>query len=64
MLEKFDDVILTDLPTELPPICNIQHHIDIILGYSLPYVPHYRMSLKENVIIMEKVEDLLSKGHI
>ena len=62
--KKFDDVIPDNLPTELPPMCNIQHHRDLIPSVSLPNVLHYRMSFKENKILREKIEELLSKGHI
>ena len=62
LLEEFDDVVLKDLLTELPPMRNIQHYIDPIPSAFLPSVPHYRVSSKENKILREKVEELPRKG--
>ena len=64
MLEEFYDVIPKDLPAELPPMRNIQHHRDLILDASLSTLPHYKMSSKEDKILRKKVEVLLSNGHI
>ena len=62
--KTFDDVIHEDLPTKLPHMHSMKHHIYLILDASLPNVPRYRMSSKENKVLREKVEELLSQGHI
>ena len=46
LLKEFDDVILEDLPTRLPPLRNIQHHTSA----SLSNLPHCGMNPKENEI--------------
>ena len=45
LLQKYKDVTASDLPTSLPPIRDIIHQIDLILGSTLPNKAPYKMTL-------------------
>nr|GEW64013.1 putative reverse transcriptase domain-containing protein [Tanacetum cinerariifolium] len=60
LLEEFSDVF----PDALPPLCDIQHHIDLEPGLQLPNMPHDRMSPGEHEELCRQVEKLVSKGHV
>eukprot|EP00253_Pinus_taeda_P027252 PITA_27252 len=64
MLEKYCDIIVDDLPNELPPIRRVSHHIDLIPGASLPNKAAYRMTPTENEEVRKQVQELLDKGLI
>nr|GEX00849.1 putative reverse transcriptase domain-containing protein [Tanacetum cinerariifolium] len=64
LLEKFSDVFPNELHDALPPLCDIQHHIDLEHGSQLPNMPHERMSPGEHEELRSHVEEFVSNGHI
>ena len=61
MLNEFHDIVVNDLPSELPPKRSISHHIDLIPGSNLPNKATYRMTPQENGEIRIQVQELLDK---
>ena len=64
IITEFESVFLEDLPDTLPPLCDIQHAIDLVLGSTLPNLPHYLLHSSEHQELKRQVDDLLSKGFI
>jgi len=60
VIKEYSDVFLEDLPDKLPPMCDIQHAIDLVPGASLPNLPHYRRNLTEYEELKRQVNLKLS----
>ena len=54
MLSEFSDILVDDLPNELPPTRDTSHHIDFILGAILPNKGAYRLTPQEKEGLFDK----------
>ncbi|GKD23630.1 putative CCCH-type zinc finger family protein, partial [Tanacetum coccineum] len=61
LIEKYADVMPKELLSGLPPMRDIQHHIDLIPGSSLPNKAAYRMSPREHEELQRQVEEAIEK---
>ncbi|XP_071676938.1 uncharacterized protein [Lolium perenne] len=64
LLQEFIDVFPQDVPPGLPPICGIEHQIDLIPGASLPNRAPYRTNPEETKEIQRQIQVLKDKGYI
>jgi hypothetical protein len=62
VLENFANIVVDEFPNSLPPIRSIIHHIDLILGASLPNKATYRLTPQDNEEVNNQVQELLDKG--
>jgi hypothetical protein len=56
ILDRFQDIMPSEMPNQLPPMRDVQHVIDLIPGSSLPNLPHYRMSPAENEELNQQIQ--------
>jgi hypothetical protein len=64
VLQEFDDVFLEEVPVGVPPLCGIEHRIDLILGTTLPNCAPYMTNPNETKEIQKQVQELLQKWYI
>jgi hypothetical protein len=56
ILDRFQDIMPSEMPNQLPPMRDVQHVIDLIPGSSLPNLPHYRMSPAKNEELNQQIQ--------
>jgi hypothetical protein len=64
LLEEYMDVFPSKIPPGLPPVRDIEHKIDLILGASLPNHAAYRTNAEETKEIRRQIQDLLERRYI
>jgi hypothetical protein len=64
LLQEFEDMFPKEVPSGLPPIRGIEHHIDLNPGASLPNRPAYRSNPQQTQEIEKQVAELVSKGWV
>ena len=64
LLEKYKHVFPEEIPSGLPPLRGIEHHIDFIPGAQLPNLPAYRVNPEEAKELEKQVQDLMVQGYV
>ena len=64
LIKEYRDIFPEKLPKGVPPLREVQHHIEIELGSKPPYRPPYRLGPAEQDELEEQIKDLLAQGFI
>ncbi len=64
ILKEFSDVMLEELPEDLPPRRRVDHVIEVMLGVAPPAKAPYRMSHEELKELKVQLKELLAKSYI
>jgi len=64
VFQEYEDVFPQKTPTRLPPLCGIEHQIDLIPGATFPNRPAYHTNPEETKEIQRQVQALLDKGYV
>ncbi|XP_074298968.1 uncharacterized protein LOC141629960 [Silene latifolia] len=64
LLNDYEDVFPSELPSGLPPLRGIEHQIDFIPGATLPNKAAYRSDPKASQELQQQIGELMSKGFV
>lgn len=64
LLQEFKELFPKEVPSGLPPIRGIKHHIYLNPGAFLPNRPAYRSNPQQTQEIQRQVAELISKGWV
>ncbi|XP_074288359.1 uncharacterized protein LOC141613519 [Silene latifolia] len=64
LLNGYEDVFSSELPSGLPPLRGIEHQIDFIPGATLPNKAAYRSDPKASQELQQQFGKLMSKGFV
>ncbi|XP_074317906.1 uncharacterized protein LOC141654103 [Silene latifolia] len=64
LLNDYEDVFPSELPSGLPPLRGIEHQIDFIPGATLPNKAGYRSDPKASQELQQQIGELMSKGFV